>query len=53
MALMNEMLVNKVELMKWVSSRNPDFPPADLAYLLDLPESSCGPREESLPYDWD
>lgn len=53
MALMNDMLIDKQELMKWVSCRNPDFPPAVLAYLLDLPEQAANSWEDSPRYDWD
>lgn len=53
MALTENVLVDKQELMKWVSRRNPDFPAADLAYLLDLPEQSAGHWDERASYNWD
>ncbi len=52
MAMMEDTLLDKHELMKWVSRRNPDFPVADLAYLLDLPEQGAC-RDDRGYYDWD
>lgn len=53
MALMDDALIDKHELMKWMSRRNPDIPATDLAYLLDLPETVNAERDDEAFYGWD
>lgn len=36
---LNREIMENLEMLQWISERNADVPIADLAFLLDIPES--------------